>query len=71
MGRRRTVGESRSAGSGRRCRHPKRALLFQAGDGNEIRAHCTRCGIYLLGVDARPAPPRDARWALPKGETNG
>lgn len=52
MGRRRTIGQARSAGSGRACKHPRRALEVQYGDGPN-RPHvirCKRCGQYLTHV---------------------
>lgn len=65
MGRRRTIGEARSAGAGRPCRHPARTLEYQrGGPGIPDRVRCTRCGQELLAV-VGPARPRDKRWRPP------
>jgi len=48
MGRRRTTGASRSAGSGRVCPHPQSRLEYQAIDEKSCRVRCRRCGAELL-----------------------
>jgi hypothetical protein len=55
MGRRRTIGEARSAGAGRPCKHPHRALEVQYADGPHAphRVRCRRCGQYLTHVPDR------------------
>jgi hypothetical protein len=55
MGRRRTVGESRSAGAGRACKHPTRVREYQSSNDGTYRIRCRRCGQHLLPVD-RVAP---------------
>jgi len=52
MGRRRTIGQTRSAGAGRACKHPTRAREYQPGTPPSFRVRCRRCGQYLLGTDA-------------------
>jgi len=58
MGRRRTIGESRSAGAGRACTHPTKRLEYQPGTDALIRARCRRCGQELLGLGVAPPPRR-------------
>ena len=60
MGRRRNVGEARSAGAGRQCRHPQSALEYQYRREAVPRIRCRRCGQELLPV-AEPRP-KDKRW---------
>jgi len=60
MGRRRNVGESRSAGAGRRCTHPLSQLVYQTGD--PPKARCKRCGTELLGLEP-PRRRRDKAWS--------
>jgi len=63
MGRRRTIGETRSAGAGRACKHPAAAVEYQVGEaGARDRVRCRRCGEELLPLAARPTRPRDKRW---------
>jgi hypothetical protein len=56
MGRRRTVGETRSAGAGRACKHPTRVREYQAGSGGTYRIRCRRCGQELLALADVVAP---------------
>jgi hypothetical protein len=66
MGRRRTVGESRSAGAGRACRHPLDQIEYQTGDGGRRdRLRCRRCGQELLALPAPTSRSRDKRWRPP------
>ena len=51
MGRRRTIGQARSAGAGRACKHPTRAREYQPGTQQSFRIRCRRCGQYLLGTE--------------------
>jgi hypothetical protein len=63
MGRRRTIGEARSAGAGRACRHPLGSLEYQAGEaGRRDRIRCQRCGQQLLSLDESTSRRRDKRW---------
>ncbi len=62
MGRRRTIGQARSAGSGRPCPHPRRSLEYSLG-GAITRARCRRCGQELLPLEqAVPQRRRDKPW---------
>jgi len=67
MGRRRTIGQARSAGAGRACTHPTKRLEYQPDAPNTItRARCRRCGQELLGLDLAPSPRRrDKPWHPP------
>jgi hypothetical protein len=62
MGRRRTTGETRSAGAGRACKHPLKVLEYQAGHGGATRVRCRRCGAELLPLEPPPARRRDKPW---------
>jgi len=61
MGRRRTIGEARSAGAGRRCKHPSKQREYQPGT-ETFRIRCRRCGQELLPVAPPLARARDKRW---------
>jgi len=64
MGRRRTIGQARSAGAGRACTHPTKRLEYQPGTRAIVRARCQRCGQELLGLDLAPTPRRrDKPWS--------
>jgi len=70
MGRRRNIGEARSAGAGRVCTHPRRALEFAPDGQTIIRARCRRCGQLLFGSEAhllRPRPRDKPRLPARKG----
>jgi hypothetical protein len=55
MGRRRTIGESRSAGAGRVCTHPQTKREYQVATGaKRFRVRCRRCGQELLPLDDKP-----------------
>jgi hypothetical protein len=58
MGRRRTIGQSRSAGAGRPCKHPQRVREYQPDGTRQFRIRCRRCGQYLLGTDESSPEPR-------------
>jgi hypothetical protein len=61
MGRRRNIGETRSAGAGRVCPHPSKSREYQmaADSSHQYRIRCRRCGQVLLPLDERaPRPPR-------------
>jgi hypothetical protein len=59
MGRRRTIGETRSAGAGRRCPHPPRDRQYHlTNDTTSVR--CRRCGQTFLNLS--PPRPRDKPW---------
>jgi len=64
MGRRRTIGQSRSAGAGRVCAHPQKALEYQM-DATVTRARCRRCGQVLFGAGTAPPRHRDKPWSPP------
>jgi len=55
MGRRRNIGEARSAGAGRPCPHPKKTREYQARDTGGCRIRCRRCGQELLPLEEKPA----------------
>jgi hypothetical protein len=64
MGRRRTIGQARSAGAGRACPHPVKQREYQPA-ARTFRVRCRRCGQDLLGLEP-PAPrPRDKPWRPP------
>jgi transposase-like protein len=58
MGRRRTIGETRSAGAGRRCSHPRKVIEYAGKDRRAIRFRCRRCGLELDRQDVAPTTQR-------------
>jgi len=53
MGRRRNIGESRSAGAGRPCPHPQKTREYQARNHGGYRVRCRRCGQELLPLEEK------------------
>jgi hypothetical protein len=66
MGRRRTVGETRSAGAGRACKHPTRLREYQAASPGAYRIRCRRCGQLLIADVVAPVVPYTTRGRAPR-----
>jgi hypothetical protein len=65
MGRRRNVGESRSAGAGRPCSHRNALVSIERLKGPPV-VRCGRCGAELTAAEIAaagrlPRRPRDRR----------